>query len=150
MSFFYNFSYIFSFAFYLFLVRDATMFLLDVNAISHLSICSFNPLLTFHLPLCLCAPVSILVSYWYFVLFCFQTFCLLHSLFTIHYSLFIIHLVLFTSTIDIYRYIYLFYCFVCSIVRPFVCFMCFLHLLMCYNIMLCLPRNAQCRIYILS
>ena len=107
MSFRYSFSYIFSFAFCLFLVHDATMFLLDVNAINRLSICSFIPLLTFYLPLCLCVPISILVSYWYFVLFCFQTFCFLHSLFTIHYSLFIIHLVLFTSTIDISIYLFI-------------------------------------------
>ena len=133
MSFCYSFSYIFSFAFCLFLVHDATMFLLDVNAINRLSICSFIPLLTFHLLLCLCVPVSILVSYWYFVLFCSQTFCLLHLLFTIHYSSFIIHLVLFTSTIDIsiYLFILLLCLFNSSSIRLFYVFS---FLLMCYNI----------------
>ena len=109
MSFFYNFSYIFSFAFCLFPVRDATMFFRHqrYQSFVYLFLYSFIPLLTFHLPLYLCVPVSISVSYWYFVLFCFQTFCLLHLLFTIHYSLFIIHLVLFTSTIDISIYLFI-------------------------------------------
>ena len=109
------------FVFFLFAIQRC---FLDVNAISHLSICSFIPLLTFHLPLCLCVPVSILVSYWYFVLFCFQTFRLLHSLFTLHYSLFIIHLVLFTSTIviSIYLFILLLCLFNSSSIRLFCVF----------------------------